>query len=156
MVGRTAWDLMLQSDNVIHNPVQWMEAGVHGHLEAVVRAVVMEPREEPDHVPTHHQAMVGRTALDRVLQSDNVIHNPVQLMEAGVHGHLEAVVKAVVVEPREEPGHVTIHHQAMVGRTAWDLMLQTDNVIHNPVQWMEDGVPGRMKAVVRAVVMEPR
>jgi len=78
MVGNTAWDLMLQTDRVIHNPVQWMEDGVHGCLEAVVRAVVMEPREEPDHVTIHHQAMVGRTAWDLMLQTDRVIHNPVQ------------------------------------------------------------------------------
>ena len=47
---------------------------------------------------------------------------------------MEAVVRPVVVEPREEPDHVTNHHQAMVERTAWDLVTETDNVINNPVQ----------------------
>ena len=55
-------------------------------------------------------------------------------MEVGVHGRMEAVVRTVVVEPREEPDRVTTHHQVMVERTAWNLVLQTDNVIHNPVQ----------------------
>ena len=56
-----------------------MEAGVHGRMEAVVRTVVVEPREEPDRVTTHHQVMVEKIAKNLVLQTDNVIHNPVQV-----------------------------------------------------------------------------
>merc|ERR1711962_1778992 len=103
---------------------------------------MVEPREEPDHVTTHRQLMVEIIAKDLLLQTDNVIHNPVQWMEAGVPGRMEAVVRTVVVEPREEPDHVTTHHHLMVEIIAKDLVLQTDNVIHNPVQWMEAGVPG--------------
>ena len=57
-----------------------MEAGVLGRMEAVVRTVVVEPREEPDRVTTQHQVMVGRIAKDLVLQTDNVIHNLVQVI----------------------------------------------------------------------------
>ena len=55
-------------------------------------------------------------------------------MEVGVPGLMEAVVRPVVVEHRKEPDHVTTQHQIIMERTAWGLMLQTDNVIHNPVQ----------------------
>ena len=57
-----------------------MESGVPGHMEAAVRPVVMEHREEPDPVTIQHQAMVERTVLDLVLPQDHVIQSPVQVI----------------------------------------------------------------------------
>ena len=57
-----------------------MGAGVHGHMKAVVRPVVVEPGEEPDHVTTQDPVMVERTALDLMLQAEHVTQIPVQVI----------------------------------------------------------------------------
>ena len=57
-----------------------MEAGVPGRMEAAVRPVVVEHREEPDPVTIQHQVMVERTVLDLVLPQDHVIQSPVQVI----------------------------------------------------------------------------
>jgi len=111
-----------------------MEAGVHGHTVHVLRPVTGELRVEPDHATIQFQVMVEKTVLDLVLQPSNVIHRPVQRMEAGVHGHTVHVLRPVAEELREEPDHATIQFQVMGEKTVLDLVLQPSNVIYRPVQ----------------------
>jgi len=70
-------DLMLQQGNVIHSAVQCTEAGVHGHMEHVLRPVVGETRDQPDHVAIPIQNVVEGTVLELIFQLGHVIHRPV-------------------------------------------------------------------------------
>ena len=65
-------------------------------MEAVVRTVVVEPREEPDRVTTQHQVMVERIAKDLVLQTDNVIHNHVQVIFIDSKSRINCIVYSAI------------------------------------------------------------
>ena len=60
--------------------MQFMEAGVHGHMIHVLRPAMGELSGEPDHVIIQFQGMVERTVLDLVLPQDNVIQSHVQVI----------------------------------------------------------------------------
>ena len=57
-----------------------MEAGVYGHMAHVLRPVVGELRDQPDHVAIHTQSMVEGTALELMFQLGDVIHRAVQVI----------------------------------------------------------------------------